>query len=199
MIKRLLKYFIVILLSLLASQCLFYYILDDYIVRILNSSVLSNLGMRILVAFIVYFICISILDLRIKRININILTSLYFLIVLELSFFRERMIYSSVNFNPLTIIDDFTNYFNHTLIILIANLFVYLPIGVYVKYRFDIGNRKSVAIFTLYIIVLEVFQGVFNLGVCDINDVILNTLGFFIGIKIFNIFIKQRDKRIEYL
>lgn len=192
--KRVFNYFVSIIVSMLSSQCLFYFFIDEYTGRIINPSVVSNIGMRVFVALIFYIILISLLERRFRRIHIDILAVVYFAMVIALSFLRRTAVEASINLNPLTIVEDFSRYFNHTFIILIGNLVVYFPLGVYVKYKLHWGTGKLALVFLVYIVTVEVCQKVVARGICDISDVILNVLGFVIGVTTFDFFRRKYQK-----
>lgn len=107
---------------------------------------------------------------------------LYFVVVIGLSFFKSIHYFTGMNFNPLNIINEFRSYFQHTLFLLVSNLLIYLPLGIFVRFKMKVNNSKLIIGFLLYILLIEIMQYVSHTGIFDINDIILNTLGFLIGI-----------------
>ena len=75
---------------------------------------------------------------------------------------------------------------------IVLNCFLFLPFSASIF--FLIGKRisTSIQIFIIIFIVLgiETGQYIFNIGVFDIDDIVLNVLGGIIGIHIFNYFSK---------
>lgn len=71
---------------------------------------------------------------------------------------------------------------------IIGNIVLFLPLGVYIMLFL---RSKSIIIGELLVILLsagvEVLQGVTSVGVMDVDDVILNSLGGFIGILFYRI------------
>lgn len=66
---------------------------------------------------------------------------------------------------------------------------MFIPLGLYVAHfmkQFKFWSALGVVMGTSFII--EVFQFVFKRGASDIDDVLLNTIGGFIGILIYLIF-----------
>ncbi len=188
--RNILKHSIIFLLCLVVSQLLFYYLFDDFFVRIINTSFLTNIGLRVSFAFIPYTAIIYIIDRKISRIHVDFLAGVYFLMVLALSLLRDYHMFIYINLNPLTIIDDFNYYFNQTLIILIGNLLIYVPLGMYAKYKFNMSNLKLAVCFLPYIFLLEGTQRLTHRGIFDINDIITNISGFVFGGICFTIYRK---------
>ncbi|WP_036939886.1 VanZ family protein [Pseudobacteroides cellulosolvens] len=189
---KIIKYSLILLLCLVVSQLLFYYLFDDFFVCIINTSFLTNIGLRVSFAYVLYIASIYIIDRKISKIHIDLLAGIYFLMVLVLSLLREYHNYIFINLNPLTIINDFDRYFNHTLIILIGNLLIYVPLGMYIKYKFNMTNLKLAMCFMPYILLLEATQRITYRGIFDINDIITNIAGFVFGGICFTIFEKIR-------
>lgn len=189
---KIIKHSLILLLGLIFSQLLFYYIFDDFFSRIINTSVLTNIGLRFSFAYVLYIVGIYIIDRKISKIHIDLLAGIYFLMVLALSLLREYHNYIFINLNPLTIINDFDRYFDQTLIILVGNLLIYVPLGLYVKYKFNMTNLKLAMCFLPYISLLEATQRITHRGILDINDVITNILGFVFGGICFTLFQKIR-------
>lgn len=197
MLTKTLKHLIILLFSLVSSFFLFYYYFDDFIMRIIYMPVMAGIGLRILFAFILYIAITLIVDRKIDKIRIDILAGIYLMAVLCLSLLRTSNPYAHAVLNPLKIIDDFHRHFNHTLIILIGNLIIYVPLGIYMKYRFNLSSLKLTICFLPYIVLLELTQLISQRGIFDIDDIIINTAGFVFGGICFGIskkFIQRRHK-----
>ena len=181
MFTNTLRNFFILLFSLISSFFLFFYCIDDFLIRIINPSALTNIGLRILLAFILYIAITLIIDRKIDKMRIDILAVIYFLTVLCLSLVRANNPSAHMTLNPLDIIDDFRRYFHSTLIILIGNLTIYVPLGIYMKYKLNLSNLKLIICFLPYIVLLEFTQVISRRGVFDIDDIISNTIGFVFG------------------
>jgi glycopeptide antibiotics resistance protein len=120
---------------------------------------------------------------------------LYFGIAIGLSFFKTMSNFNGINLNPLSIINDFKNHFNHALLLAVTNTLLYVPLGIYIRFKVKISNFKLFIGFLLYILLIEVIQNVSHRGIFDINDIILNTLGFFIGVLCSNFIMKIPTKQ----
>ena len=69
------------------------------------------------------------------------------------------------------------------LILLVGNICMYIPIGIYIEYRFfNKKNTLKIGLFLIYIFLIELIQHIFKKGVFDIDDIILNLIGFLIGV-----------------
>ena len=64
-----------------------------------------------------------------------------------------------------------------------GNIAVFIPYGIYVQIiKKNKGFAKSLFVVMITAIAIEAIQLLFGLGACDIDDVILNTIGGIIGI-----------------
>jgi glycopeptide antibiotics resistance protein len=70
---------------------------------------------------------------------------------------------------------------------LLGNVGVFIPYGILLPFILEARFRKSIMIFLVGIIILELLQLVTRRGSFDIDDIILNTLGFFIGYGLYKI------------
>lgn len=92
-----------------------------------------------------------------------------------------------------TIVDYFMNseqYSFHVILInLVANIVAFIPLGFFVSLLFKrFKNIANMAIFSvLTISCIEITQFIFNVGVFDIDDIILNSLGCIIGFAFYKI------------
>jgi len=70
---------------------------------------------------------------------------------------------------------------------LLGNIFLFVPLGLFLPSLFKKFDKLwKVTVFTaLLMCVLEPLQYITGLGVCDVDDVILNTLGAVIGYLIY--------------
>ncbi len=135
-----------------------------------------------IIAFIFYSLAISIINKKVSEIHINIIAILYYLVVIGLTFFKSYYSTGYINLNPLSILNDFQDHFHHALLLTISNTLIYLPLGIYIKNKTRVSNKKLFLGFLFYIFLVEIIQSISHRGIFDINDIITNTLGFFIGV-----------------
>lgn len=63
----------------------------------------------------------------------------------------------------------------------IANLIIFIPLGIYLK-MFDINSKKVILSGFIFSIFLELIQFIFKIGAFDITDIITNTTGTMFGV-----------------
>lgn len=182
LLKTILRNIFIFIICLFITYIIFYNFVAELIIRFMSPSIKLYLGMMIFSTAILYIVTVSVINKRVSKIHVNILAILYFIIAIGLSFLKTTSNISGINLNPLSIFVDFKDYFNHTLLLVVTNTLLYLPLGIYVKFRIKANNFSLFMGFILYILVVEIMQYILNRGIFDINDIILNTLGFFIGV-----------------
>jgi glycopeptide antibiotics resistance protein len=127
----------------------------------------------------------------------SMLFCMYSLLMIWEVFIGPYRSYSSerrYNLYPFkTIVHYFINnrqYSSHVLFInLAANIITFIPLGFFTSLLFKRFNKIVVMIvYSIIIItVIESLQFVFNVGVFDIDDIILNTLGCITGAALYNL------------
>lgn len=104
-------------------------------------------------------------------------------------FSTDREMLRSVNLIPFKEIwnSSVSDSFNRKSIL--GNIALFVPLGIYLPMLFNkkkASITKNIVFIALVSLSFELFQYVFSTGVTDINDVILNTFGGFLGILLYN-------------
>lgn len=168
------------LLSIIIMLFLFINFISDILYRFMDVGTILYISLILFSAYTLFVSLNFIIYKKVNNILLDILTIMYFIVVLGLSFNKGG--FRGINLNPFTLIQDFNVYFHHTLLLLISNIIIYFPIGVYLKYRVNIKSTTLIIGFIIYIIFVEIAQYLLKCGILDINDIIANTLGFIGGI-----------------
>lgn len=118
-------------------------------------------------------------------------------------FNSDREVIRSVNLIPFhTINRYYTNFSNSSIALLnvIGNILIFIPLGIYLKiFKKDINFIKCVIIAFLTSLCVEILQFGFGIGITDVDDIILNTLGGAIGFIIYKILftIFKDDEKVK--
>lgn len=186
------KHLILFAICFVVSMFLCMYIFDDILIRFTLSQYVYLIA-RVFLSIVLYFLIISISNKTISKYQINVIAFLYFLCIISVTFFKGM--YgggrTGINLNPLQIVKDLTLSSN-TMLLVIGNIVAYIPIGIYIKYSVSIKETILYCSFIFYCISIESIQYIFKLGFFDINDIIMNSAGFFIGVIIYKQIIKRR-------
>lgn len=168
------------ILSIIIMLFLFINFISDILYRFMDVGTILYISLILFSAYTLFISLNFIIYKKLNNILLDILAIMYFIVVLALSFNKGG--FGGINLNPFTLIQDFNVYFYHTLLLLISNIIIYFPIGVYLKYRINIKSITLIIGFIIYIIFVEIAQYILKCGILDINDIIANTLGFTTGI-----------------
>ncbi|WP_342560565.1 VanZ family protein [Psychrobacillus sp. FSL W7-1457] len=128
----------------------------------------------------------------------------FYLFLLIDTVFLGRGSFRSVNFVPLNSIREYImvdNGIGGTRIVdmnIWGNVLMFIPAGIYLSLHSSIKSiaRVLCSIFLLSLFI-EVVQYIFELGATDIDDIILNFIGGFLGVIIYKIaekFLKEDSK-----
>ena len=164
---------------------------------ILSISMYSNIfvAARIILALALFIFIKFIINKKVNSKYIDLLFCLYFILILMLTLFKNDNGWTgNINLNPLEVFKDIKSSSNG-LILLVGNICMYIPIGIYIEYRFF--NKKStlkIGLFLIYIFLIELIQNIFKKGVFDIDDIILNLIGFLIGVFLVKEIKKLKNK-----
>lgn len=76
----------------------------------------------------------------------------------------------------------------------IINLVLFIPLGMYLKYLLNDRKILSIIIISSTSLLFEILQYIFHIGVSDITDIIMNTIGGIIGMILMMIFLSITKK-----
>ncbi|WP_214482133.1 VanZ family protein [Bacillus sp. SM2101] len=123
-----------------------------------------------------------------------LLFGIYFLMLIYMMFFgfsRSSFEESSYNLIPFKTIGNYVNNIGHysarvIMINLIGNIIVFIPFGLFLSLLIPKLRKSSllILVFIWLISSLELLQFVFSLGSFDIDDILLNTVGAWLGLKV---------------
>lgn len=82
-----------------------------------------------------------------------------------------------------------------SLINIVGNIAVFVPFGVLIPLAFQIRFRKMLAYFLIGLFVLEMTQLISRRGSLDVDDFILNSIGFTMGYGLLGIIMKSRGRQ----
>uniref|UniRef100_UPI00403FACD8 VanZ family protein n=1 Tax=unclassified Geobacillus TaxID=2642459 RepID=UPI00403FACD8 len=113
----------------------------------------------------------------------NLLIYSYLVFLVSILFFKDGVYHRQYNFIPLLNLFKYQNVNNDIFIInIISNIFMFIPLGIvallFIKNK--LFNYLQVFLYTSLFI--ELIQFIFKRGIFDIDDIILNTIGGFIGV-----------------
>lgn len=175
------------ILSSLISQTIFFLLFPVWkqLVLYLHEIVIPVVWICItgLVFFSVYYI--RKIELYIPRKLILCGLFLYTMGLIILLFFRPQdQNYHEFNLIPFNTISYFLSGESHMLVAfynLSANVLLFIPFGVFAPY-FDLGNRWKLLLFPIGIIsLIEILQMALHRGSLDIDDLLLNVSGIYVG------------------
>lgn len=151
-----------------------------------ENNIIIKISFITLVAFTIYIALNVLIDKEKISKYIDIFIIVYILFLIAITFFKAKLHYHSYIMNP---IDSFMEIKRDKLggiINIFGNLLMYVPIGIYIKEKLNPRNNIAIVCFIIYITSVEIIQTLTKTGTCDTNDIIMNTLGFIIGLSIYN-------------
>ncbi|MDO5040281.1 VanZ family protein, partial [Clostridium sp.] len=137
-----------------------------------------------LISLVLYILFNFLINNEKISIHANNFIVIYILFLIAITFFKARTNNMSFIFNPFDSIYNLKYEILSPLINIVGNLLMYIPIGIYIKFKFNKNITTMIVIFIIYILLVELTQGITKTGIFDANDIIMNTLGFIIGMKL---------------
>ncbi|MBS2773164.1 VanZ family protein [Anoxybacillus rupiensis] len=189
MTVKILKQIGILLACLITSQLIMYYFVDDYIINVASSPIIFISG-RLILATVLWIVMNLLLGARksnfsIKNYRIQFVSFyiIYLVFLVSILFFKDGVYHRQYNFIPLSDLFKHQNVNNNIFIInIISNIFMFIPLGIvallFIKNK--LFNYLQVFLYTSLFI--ELIQFIFKRGIFDIDDIILNTIGGFIGV-----------------
>lgn len=173
-------------------------------------SYILNMMPYMLISIPIFIIVRTLIYMKVKKINLKreILLFIFYLFLVGLFSqtiipkydSNNNMIVSKVRLNLIPFRIFYDTYIElkkgniyYLIISLLGNIVMFIPIGFLIKMLYKLEDKKIVLIGFLISLFIEVTQ-IFTGRETDIDDLILNTIGVYIGIKILKIFKKTIDK-----
>jgi len=118
---------------------------------------------------------------------IIVLFGFYCIYLFNLTLIRpEGVIYQSYNLELFkNLIMIYCNSKTTFFYLFLGNIFVFIPLGLFYRYLFKFGFFKTIVAVFLTSLIIEISQLVLKVGVFELDDLILNTLGGIIGCVIY--------------
>ncbi len=122
-------------------------------------------------------------------------------------FDSERTLFRSVNLIPFNSISEYisggtANLKAFAFSNVIGNIIIFIPLGVYIL-LFKSDKRMYPTLFFIFIVSLfvEMIQWLFGIGVSDIDDIILNCFGGWLGVILYKLllFVFRDEKKVRTL
>lgn len=176
-----LKNALLIVLSLLLSQVLMYYLIDEVIVMFAVSPVPYILGRFLLAFFIFMSFKLLLKEYEVDPIYIDLAFVLYLIFLFSATLYRGDGKTSDYNLMPF----DFLNYISEVnlstfIAALLISVMLFVPKGAYLYIK-KIKFAYSWQILLSSSLVIELLQFFTKRGSFDIDDLILNTAGGCLG------------------
>lgn len=143
--------------------------------------------------------------IKLKKINYYHEVLLFIFYIFLIGLISQTIITNNIgyiNINKINIIpfkfiiDMYNKDINYFIINFLGNIIMFIPIGLCIPLLWNISNKKVLLIGFSLSMFIELCQLFLNRNT-DIDDVILNTIGVFIGIIIYNLLNKKYNLKIN--
>ncbi|MFR4584852.1 hypothetical protein HF846_04915 [Clostridium cadaveris] len=182
-VKKILKNTFLILFSIIISFFIYRFItinLLDFIPFVITNKIPLYISIVLVQSIIIFIILLGIINNKLDSFSKKLLWLQYFIILLFLLFGRN-IGFKGVELNILNSSKSWLSN-SYNVVITIANLLMYMPLSL----NFTNKNpKKIIPVMLFLIIIFESIQYMLSLGVFDVGDIILNIIGFIIGLKVF--------------
>lgn len=186
--KRIISDIFLFIFTTIVSFLICYIFLDDLFIPAFITE-LGRISFRLFVSYLIFILIKWVFNKEITANNQKIVYILYFVLLIGLSLSRPSFYPQSQNINlKLGYFNEISKY------VLVANIFMYFPLGFFAKKFLKIKSKNIISLFILYILVIETMQFLFKVGYFDINDILLNLIGFISGLFVFSLINKLKTK-----
>lgn len=140
---------------------------------------------------------------KIKKFSLSVIFIYYIILLFNMVIFARYNTINSYNLIPFkSIIDIFNNGNIYSIIInILGNLLIFMPLEYFIIELFKINKFiLNFSISFIIILIIEIMQYIFKVGVFDIDDLILCTLGMMLFYIIYNktkekFYVKRNQKK----
>lgn len=181
--NEILEYFKNIILIMIVLMPI-YYIIRFKILKIKPTNKKREI---LLVLFILYMIALT----------LQIITPKFIIDTNGIHIIHQDL--DNINIIPFYIFVDFYNEcikkgeYNYLFINIFGNILMFIPIGIFLPLLWNVSYKKTIVYGIIFSITVEIIQ-IWLPRVTDIDDVILNNIGVFIGTRIHKYCIAKKKK-----
>lgn len=138
---------------------------------------------------------------RLLKTGLCMITVVYLYVLIRIVLFKYGFVSvgRSINMRPLnflTMLSDGTA-LDVALKNILGNVAIFIPLGILSAYVLHRRKFLSVILCMAVSIIFELIQFVAGLGVTDIDDIILNTIGGFVGMILYKLILEKIDKKVK--
>lgn len=174
-----------VLIAFVVTAVSYYLYIHSFINEYISSSADINMILALIITFFIYLMISLVLDRTISDRDRYAFSFLYMIFLVTL--FYSKDIDSAAGYINTFNLDirslEYSTNSNVGMLFIIMNVILIIPLG-WMFRRLDIVIKLVLPL--LIFLVIEYTQYLYGVGVFDINDIILNTIGFYIGAIIFN-------------
>lgn len=126
---------------------------------------------------------------KIRKFSLSVIFIYYIILLFNMVIFARYNTVNSINLIPFkSIIDIFNNGNIYSIIInILGNLLIFIPLEYFIIELFKVNKFfLNFIISFIIILIIEIMQYIFKVGVLDIDDLILCTLGMMVFYLIYN-------------
>lgn len=171
--------------TIIISSIAYYFYLRKFFSFYISTSIDIHMILFLCVAYYIYILVTLIVDRRVSAKDGYTLKFMYIIFLITL-FFSKDVNTTAGYINTFNLDVTEVSYSLNTnigLLFIIMNVILLIPVG-WLCRKFDVVIKFLFPI--LLFLIVEYIQYVNGVGVFDINDIILNTVGFYIGTFLFS-------------
>lgn len=172
--------------------------LINFIWKIFWTSTIDYLGISTIYKYI------KNISINYKSEILNLYLFLSVLFIISLTLFPIRLGYKFEGFEIFNIVPFkiiITMLFEYPLgqfiYNVIGNIVLFIPFGFFIYIKFEKNKTKTLLAVFIMTLGVEFIQGFIPYRFCDIDDIILNTFGGYLGIIIYNILFSKFNNKIK--
>lgn len=143
------------------------------------------------IPFLIFFFLELIYSKQMKNYEYKLLQIFYFIFLFIFLFLGRGEYDHQMMLQPFSMLNDLytsEGFFNKILVIfqILLNIIVFTPLGIWIR---DLNTGKIKYTLILFIpLFIESIQYIFERGVFDMGDIVLNVIGIVIGLYLYNYF-----------
>lgn len=178
-------------IAITISLILYFLLFDEYFVIYITTTPSVHMILLLIFSYFLY-VLISLVTVKNYHVSTTAPSILYLVFLIIMFFSKDNYNANATIFN--LDVSKIAYNINHLegIIVTIFNILICIPLG-YMFRRTDI-LIKFILPLGLFLLV-EYIQYLYQIGIFDINDVFLNTIGFYIGVFILPICYRQFKKK----
>lgn len=174
--------------SIVIAYVFYYFISMDLINQFYPVN--EQRGFVLYICHVIFFYILMKLIVSVPIYKVDkVLAAFVYVCILYIALFdRITLAQRIINVNPIS------GFMDEGILQMVLNVIVFFPFYTMLKWFTHFNKKQKFMMFILFVFLVEIMQYISMRGIFDITDILLNTIGYGCGIKLYDVFFHAENR-----